>query len=271
MPPLLEFREVSKSFRARGGLVHAVRQVSLTVEAGETLAVVGESGSGKTTLGRLALALLAPDSGQVLFQQADWALLPAAAARRQRAGLQVIFQDPDTSLNPRLRAGQIVTEPLFIHGRLHGPLWQRHARQEHAAAGLLEMVGLDPSWRHRFPHECSGGQRQRLAIARAISLRPELIVADEPLASLDVSTAAQIMTLLRHLKVDLGVSYLFISHHLGWVRQIADRVAVAREGQIVECGGAEQILSHPSQVYTRQLLAATPRLPPVLAGRPAPS
>lgn len=252
MTAVLEFRGVSKTLRAGTRRVRALHDVSLAVAAGETLAVVGESGGGKTTLGRLALGLFAPDEGEVLLAGKDWFAL-SPAARRRCLRPQAIFQDPDTSLNPRWRAFEIVTEALRL-----APRDGAASRSLPTASSLLEMVGLDPACARSFPHQLSGGQRQRLAIARAIAPRPDLIVADEPLASLDVVTAAHILALLRRLKNDLGTAFLFISHHLAWVSEIADRIAVLQRGELVECAPASRLLSAPQHPYTRQLVAASP-------------
>lgn len=245
-PPLLEFRGVSKTFRARGRRVTALRGVSLAVAPGETLAIAGESGGGKTTLGRIALGILAPDEGRILWNGTERA--PARLARAQG-----IFQDPGTSLNPRWRAGEIVTEALAL---ARDPAVRGAAARARRAAELLAAVGIDPGRAREYPHQFSGGERQRLAIARAIAPRPPLIVADEPLAALDVLTAAEILALLRRLKQELGLALLMISHDLAWVARIADRIAVMRQGEIVECGPAARVLTQPQHPYTQSLLSS---------------
>lgn len=262
---LLEVRELRKSYpRAAGAFskngaaprLTAVDGVSFSVLPGETFAIVGESGCGKTTLARMLLRLIEPDSGKIQFDGVDILALADAALRSRRRQMQMIFQDPFASLNPRMRVGEIVGEPLAIHK----PNLSSVARREHAVA-MLKRVGLDEDSAKRYPHEFSGGQRQRIGIARALILRPKLVVADEPVSALDVSVGAQVLLLLEELQREFGLTYIFISHSLPVVAQVASRVAVMRAGQFVECGAVEQILHRPTNDYTRELLAAVPELP----------
>jgi oligopeptide/dipeptide ABC transporter ATP-binding protein len=266
--PLLAVRDLKKYFPVRRGLfagitgwVRAVDGVSLHIRAGETLALVGESGSGKTTTGRCLLRLMEPTSGSVTFDGADLLSLPARAMRRMRRQIQIVFQDPYASLNPRMRVGTIVREPLDIHRIGAG----RKERDEMVAA-LLRRVGLDPAMRDRYPHEFSGGQRQRIGVARALALRPRLIVADEPVSSLDVSVQAQVVNLLMDLQEEFGIAYLFIAHDLAVVERIADRVAVMYLGRIVETATREEIFRNALHPYTRALLQAIP-IPDPTRGR----
>ena len=260
--PLVEVRDLVKVFplgeSAFGGSaerhVRAVDGVSLEIEAGEALGLVGESGSGKSTLGRLILRLVEPTSGSVRFDGADVLQAGGGELRRLRRDMQIVFQDPFASLNPRMTVEQAVSEPLLIHedpGRT-----RRRAR----AAELLRAVGLDESALARYPHEFSGGQRQRIAIARALALQPRFLVADEPVSSLDVSVGAQIVNLLARLQREFGLTLLFISHSLPVVRYLATRIAVMHAGRIVEAGPAERLTSAPEHPYTRSLLAATPEI-----------
>jgi peptide/nickel transport system ATP-binding protein len=258
--PLLEVTDLVKHFPVKRGLlidrtvdqIRAVDGVSLTVQAGETLGLVGESGSGKSTLGRAILQLLEPTSGSVRFEGREIAGLSRRAMRPLRRELQMVFQDPYASLNPRKRIGQIVGEPLRLQGVAKGGELRREAQS------LLERVGLSPEHYNRFPHEFSGGQRQRIGIARAIALRPKLIVADEPVSALDVSIRAQIVNLLADLQEELGLAYVFVAHDIGIVRHVSDRIAVMHEGKIVEEGPAERVCEQPHDAYTKQLLAAVP-------------
>jgi peptide/nickel transport system ATP-binding protein len=256
---LLRARGLTKSY-ARGGSGGgrnrlAVDGVDLEVYRGETLAIVGESGSGKTTLARLLLCLIVPDAGELSFLGHDLLKLSARELRRARREMQMVFQDPFASLNPRMRVGQIVAEPLEIHEKQLSP-----AERSEKARAMLRRVGLDDSAMSRYPHEFSGGQRQRIGIARALILRPQLVAADEPVSALDVSVGAQVLLLLNELQSELGLTYLFISHSLPVVAQIATRIAVMRRGRVVEVGPAEQVLRQPREAYTRELLAAVPAI-----------
>ena len=270
---LVEGIAVTRRFPVRRGLfghdhVHAVSGVDLEIRRGEIVGVVGESGSGKSTLGRLLLGLQPLSGGQVLFNGVDLATLDRAALRRARRNMQLVFQDPYSSLDPRRRIGEQITEGLAIHGMADAAERRRLARE------LLDAVGLSPDVGDRLPGQFSGGQRQCIAIARALATRPEFIVADEPVSALDVSVQAQILNLLAKLRNDLGVSILFISHDLAVVRHLCDRVAVMYLGKIVETGRTEQVFSNPSHPYTQSLFAATPKLlepiPPddILPGEP---
>jgi ABC-type oligopeptide transport system ATPase subunit len=260
--PLLEIRNLTKVFPlgesvfggGSKGEVRAVDDVSFDIEAGETLGLVGESGSGKSTLGRLVLRLIEPTSGSIKLNGRD--LLTASRGEMPvlRRDMQIIFQDPFGSLDPRMRVEDVIAEPLIIHEKLN-----KEARRIRVGE-LLRTVGLDQSALPRYPHEFSGGQRQRIGIARALALRPKFIVADEPVSALDVSVGAQIVNLLAQLQREFGLTYLFISHSMPVVRYLATRVAVMYRGKIVEVGATEQITSNPAHAYTRSLLAATPEL-----------
>lgn len=239
--------------RAQGG-VRAVDDVSLDIHAGETLGLVGESGSGKSTLGRLVLRLIEPSSGSVRFEGRDLLAASHGDLRRLRRDMQIIFQDPFGSLDPRMNVEDIIGEPLVIHEAMG--LTARRVR----VVELLGAVGLDPSVLARFPHEFSGGQRQRIGIARALALRPRFIVADEPVSALDVSVGAQIVNLLAQLQREFGLTYLFISHSMPVVRYLATRIAVMYRGKMVEVGDARQITEQPQHPYTRSLLGATPEI-----------
>jgi ABC-type glutathione transport system ATPase component len=264
---LLRVSGLRKSYRrgtgafagdGEGARFTAVNGVSFEVARGETFAIVGESGCGKTTLARMLLRLIEADEGQIEFEGRDLTLLKGEELRAQRRQMQMIFQDPFASLNPRMRVGEIVAEPLAIHE----PKLSGNERQERAAA-TLKRVGLDEEAAKRYPHEFSGGQRQRIGIARALVLRPKLIVADEPVSALDVSVGAQVLLLLQELQREFGLTYIFISHSLPVVAQVATRIAVMRAGQFVEVGAAAQVLHQPKHEYTRDLLAAVPELPRV--------
>jgi len=261
MTPLLEVRHLVKEFSVADGLLsrrprRVVDDVTFSVAAGETLGLVGESGSGKTTTARCVLRLIEPTSGEVAFRGVDILRLGRRELRRVRRHMQIVFQDPYSSLNPRMRVGTIVEEPLAIH--------RVGTRQERArrVAELFELVGLDPALVRRYPHEFSGGQRQRIGIARAIALDPALIVADEPVASLDAPIQAQVLALLADLRRRLGLSYLFITHDLRLVRHIADRVCVMYRGRIVESAPAEMLFTSAVHPYTQALISAIPRLMP---------
>ncbi|MFJ4184347.1 ABC transporter ATP-binding protein [Kitasatospora sp. NPDC089509] len=262
---LLEATDLRREFGARGGLtrraapVVAVDGVSLTVRAGETLGVVGESGSGKTTLGRMLVRLLDPTGGRLHYRGQDIGALGEKELRPLRRELQMVFQDPVSSLNPRRSVGESVADPLRIAG-------ERDERRIRARVGeLLERVGLDPDWYHRYPHEFSGGQRQRVGIARALAPEPRLIVCDEPVSALDVTTQAQVVDLLGELQRDLGLALVFIAHDLAVVRQVSDRVAVMQAGRIVEQGDVATVYDSPQHLYTKNLLAAVPVLDPIEA------
>jgi len=290
--PLFEIRNLTKIFSQSeslfGGMagkktsgIRAVDDVSLDIHAGETLGLVGESGSGKSTLGRLILRLIEPTSGSIRFEGRDLLAAGRGEMRRLRRDMQIIFQDPFASLDPRYRVEDIIAEPLIIHGAMTDD------REEHDSsratrvaeptalatrgrssadtrrarvAELLRAVGLDESILRRFPHEFSGGQRQRIGIARALALHPKFIVCDEPVSALDVSVGAQIVNLLAQLQRDFGLTYLFISHSMPVVRYLSTRIAVMYRGKIVEVGDAEQITLRPAHAYTRSLLEATPEL-----------
>ncbi len=262
--PLLEVEGLRTWFPIRAGLlqrpvgwIRAVDGVDLCVQAGATVALVGESGCGKTTVGRSILRLVEPQAGRVRFEGEDLLALPRPQLRSLRRRLQIVFQDPLAALDPRLRVRDAVAEGMETYG-IGADRIEREAR----VAALLERVGLDSSLLGRFPHELSGGQRQRVCIARALAVEPRLLICDESVSALDVSIQAQILNLLRDLRAELGLSYLFISHDLGVVRQLADRVAVMYLGQIVEEGPTEQVLGDPQHPYTRALLEAVPSLDP---------
>ena len=260
--PLVEIRNLSKIYSQGKHEVRAVDDVSIDIQAGETLGLVGESGSGKSTLGRLCLRLIEPTSGDIRFQGRDLLAASSGDLRRMRRDMQIIFQDPFASLDPRYRVEEIIAEPLLIH--------RSALREEEKMKGttslrvrvveLLRAVGLDESILRRFPHEFSGGQRQRIGIARALALRPKFIVADEPVSALDVSVGAQIVNLLAQLQRDFGLTYLFISHSMPVVRYLSTRIAVMYRGKLVEVGTAEQITERPQHAYTRSLLEATPEV-----------
>jgi oligopeptide transport system ATP-binding protein len=271
--PLLETRDLVKHFPVRRGVldrarkepqrvVHAVDGVSIEVEVGETLAVVGESGSGKTTLGRLVLGLTRPNSGEIVFEGQDVTRPSPEQSVKLRRQIQVVFQDPYSSLDPRQRVRDIIREPLDIH-RVGTP-----AERKRRVGELLEQVHLSARYEGRFPHELSGGQRQRVSIATALALDPKLIVADEPVSALDVSVQAQILDLLAELQRNTGIAYILISHDLGVVEQVSDRVAVMYLGKILETGSVGQVFDDPQQPYTRALLSAIPVADPTVEHEP---
>jgi oligopeptide transport system ATP-binding protein len=256
MAPLLEVRNLVKDFPVRGApwrataCVRAVDDVSFAIGEGETFGLVGESGSGKTTTGRCVLRLVMPTSGDVRFRGEDVLTASPRRVRELRRQMQVVFQDPFSSLNPRMRAGAIVEEPLVIHRA-----GDRHARRARVEE-LFRLVGLDPDGIRRYPHAFSGGQRQRIGLARALALNPSFIVADEPVSALDVSVQAQVVNLLVDLQEQLGLTYLFIAHDLRLVERICTRVAVMYRGRIVECGETASVFASPAHPYTKALLAS---------------
>jgi peptide/nickel transport system ATP-binding protein len=284
--PLLEIRNLTKIFAGTAGLFGspstretlAVNDVSLDIHPGETLGLVGESGSGKSTLGRLILRLLEPSSGSIRFDGRDLLQAGGTELRRLRRDMQIIFQDPFSALDPRMRVEDLVAEPLIIHK--NEKQWNEKHENEKQRTGqngnsskltgrddikaqvsqLLRAVGLDASAMRRYPHEFSGGQRQRIVIARALALRPKFIVCDEPVSALDVSVGAQIVNLLAELQRDFGLTYLFISHSMPVVRYLSTRIAVMYQGQIVEINSTEQVVSNPQHPYTASLLDATPKI-----------
>ncbi|MCJ2007247.1 ATP-binding cassette domain-containing protein [Methylobacterium sp. E-041] len=257
--PIVSVRNLSKHYPLRswwGGkasVFRAVEDVSFDIRAGETLGLVGESGSGKSTIGRAVTMLNPPTAGTVAFEGTDLAKLSPRAMRGMRARIQTVFQDPYAALNPRMSVGDYVSEAF----KLHRPEMGRAERRA-AVAGLFERVGLEPRFAGRFPHQFSGGQRQRICIARAIALKPSFIVADEPIAALDVSIQAQVVNLLQDLQAELGLSYLFISHDLRMVRYLCHRVAVLWRGRIVELAESDALYDDPRHPYTRRLLGAVP-------------
>ncbi|MFE9861683.1 dipeptide ABC transporter ATP-binding protein [Streptomyces sp. NPDC005506] len=257
--PLLEAIDLRREFGRGGGRITAVDGVSLTVHPGETLGIVGESGSGKTTLGRMLVRLLDPTAGRLHYRGTEIGSLSDKALRPYRRELQMVFQDPVASLNPRRSIGESVADPLRAAGALDDTRIRARVQE------LLERVGLDPDRYDRYPHEFSGGQRQRVGIARALAADPKLIVCDEPVSALDVTTQAQVTALLAELQRELGLGLVFIAHDLAVVRQVSDRVAVMRQGRIVEQGSVDEVYGAPQDPYTKQLLAAVPALDPALA------
>jgi oligopeptide/dipeptide ABC transporter ATP-binding protein len=265
---LLEVRDLKKHFAARKGLfgekavVRAVDGVSFSVAAGESFAIVGESGCGKTTLGKLILALEAPTAGEVLFEGKDLHRMAGSERRAARRRIQVIFQDPYASLNPRMTVEEIITEPWVIHGLHKDP----EARGKKLRT-LLDQCGIAEAHLGRYPHEFSGGQRQRVGIARALALEPKLIVADEPVSALDVSIQAQILNLLKDLRKELGLTYVFISHDFSVVRHLCERIAVMYLGKVVELADSETLFNDPQHPYTEALLSAVPVPDPAIEKR----
>jgi oligopeptide transport system ATP-binding protein len=258
--PLLVVRGLEKYFPVKAGFlwertvdyVKAVDGIDFEIEEGTTLGLVGESGSGKSTTGYCVLELLKPTGGSVRFDGRELTELGNEELRKLRRDMQIVFQDPYSSLNPRMTVGDIVSEPLVVHG-----IGTRKSRRD-SVRQLLDVVGFDPTFTNRYPHEFSGGQRQRIGIARALALNPKLIVCDEPVSALDVSIQAQILNLLRDLQRDFGLTYLFIAHDLAVVRAMSDTIAVMSQGKIVEAGPAEQIYANPQNEYTKALLTAVP-------------
>jgi oligopeptide transport system ATP-binding protein len=260
---LLDVRNVKKYFPlkkgvfSRGkGFVKAVDGVSFSVRRGETFGLVGESGCGKSTLSRLIMRLIDADEGEILFDGRDWLKQKGGELRRQRRHMQMVFQKPFESLNPRMTVGEIIGAPFEIHGQARGAAKDRRVRE------LLEKVGLDPDYASRYPHEFSGGQRQRIGIARAIALNPKLIICDEAVSALDVSVQAQILNLLKQLQREYQLTYLFISHNLSVVKHMSDRIAVMYLGKIVEIAPADELYANPKHPYTKALLSAIPQPDP---------
>jgi oligopeptide transport system ATP-binding protein len=264
MMPLIAVENIVKLYPAREGkgAIHAVDGVSLTLAEGETLGIVGESGCGKSTLARLILRLIEPTSGRVSFEGRDLSSLGRAELRRLRRDMQIVFQDPYGSLDPRMTVGSIIAEPLDIHGT------QSRRMRAEKVRHLLELVGLDTRAEARYPHEFSGGQRQRIGIARAIALEPKLLILDEPVSALDVSIQSQILNLLMDLKERLKLSYIFISHDLSVVEHVSNRVAVMYLGRIVEEGEASSVLNSSLHPYTQALVAAIPSMDPAAKRSP---
>lgn len=265
--PLLEVRNLSKEFPVGSGgfwsrksqTIKAVQDVSFSIKPGETLGLVGESGSGKTTLGRSIIRLHEPTSGEVLLDGKNVLNLKRSELQRARRRMQIIFQDPYSSLDPRMNAGNIVGEGLLIHN-----LTKSKSEYRERVAELFELVGLNPLMMNRFPHEFSGGQRQRIGIARALAVEPEFIVCDEPVSALDVSIQAQILNLLEELQERLNLAYLFVAHDLSVVRHISDRIAVMYLGRIVEIAAGDELYKNPSHPYTRALMSGIPIPDPVI-------
>jgi ABC-type glutathione transport system ATPase component len=261
--PLLEIKNLTKVFPRRGTAfgrdakneLRAVDDVAFDIRAGETLGLVGESGSGKSTLGRLILRLVEPTSGSIRFAGRDLLAASGGELRRLRREMQIIFQDPFSSLDPRMRIEDLIAEPLIIHGE-----GKASGGANAKVAELLRAVGLDASAMRRYPHEFSGGQRQRIVIARALALRPKFIVCDEPVSALDVSVGAQIVNLLAQLQREFGLTYLFISHSMPIVRYLSTRIAVMHGGRILELNSTEQITENPQHRYTKAILTATPEV-----------
>ncbi len=257
---LLQVTDLKKHFPIKKGIfwerevgaVKAVDGVSFSIPEGKTLGLVGESGSGKSTTGYCILQLLKPTSGSTRFMGQELTELGREDLRRMRREMQIVFQDPYSSLDPRMTVGGIVSEPLEVHG-----IGTRKSRRE-TVRRLLEIVGFNPNYTNRYPHEFSGGQRQRIGVARALALNPKLIICDEPVSALDVSIQAQILNLLKDLQRDFGLTYLFISHDLAVVRTMSDDIAVMNQGELVEVGPAEQVYSNPSNEYTKALFSAVP-------------
>ncbi|NBY65480.1 MAG: ABC transporter ATP-binding protein [Verrucomicrobia bacterium] len=262
MSPLVDIHHLSVHFPVKSGLlqrptgvVKALDNVSLKIEKGSTLGLVGESGSGKTTLGRVIVRLVDPTAGSVSYQGERISALSGSSLRPYRKKIQMVFQDPYNSLNPRLRIGTILAEPLEIHF----PRMSASDRSDRVSE-LLRLVGLDPTHARRFPHEFSGGQRQRIGIARALAVEPEFIICDEPVSALDVSVQAQIVNLLMDLQEKFNLTYLFIAHDLAVVEHVSDQIAVLEHGKLVEEGSSEQITTQPTHPYTQRLLASIPSI-----------
>jgi peptide/nickel transport system ATP-binding protein len=260
-PPVIEVRGLRMHFGEGANVTKAVDDVSLIVRPGETLGIVGESGSGKTTMGRCLLRVYEPNGGAIDYRRADGSVVDLVSADKEtlkamRREIRMIFQDPVGSLNPRMTVAQIIGEPLYVNGLASG------TELDDRVAGLMKQVGLEPAWRERYPHAFSGGQRQRIGIARAIALKPRVIVADEATSALDVSIRSQMLDLMMNLQDELGLSYVFISHDIGVIRYMCDRVAVMYRGKVVETGSTDQVCDAPTHDYTKALLSAIPRPDP---------
>ena len=256
---LLAIENVTKTFRTKGFFgktkeVHALDGVSLSIEKGESIGIVGESGCGKSTLANLIVRLEEPTSGRILLDGTDISHMKETELRPLRRRIQIVFQDPYSSLSPRMTIGQIVAEPMRVLGG------HSEKETEERAEEMLHLVGLSPSAMRRYPHEFSGGQRQRISIARALMTAPEILILDEPTSALDVSVQAQVLNLLTDLRERLHLTYLFISHNLAVVKYISDKTVVMRKGRVVETGPSEDILTHPSEAYTRELIEAVPMI-----------
>jgi peptide/nickel transport system ATP-binding protein len=265
-PPVVEVTDLKMHFASGGNLVKAVDDVSIKVKLNETLGIVGESGSGKTTLGRCLLRVVDPTAGRIDYRRPDGGVVDLATADKPtlktcRHEIRMIFQDPVSSLNPRMTVAQIIGEPLLVNNIAKG------AELDDRVAELMRQVGLEPAWRERYPHAFSGGQRQRIGIARAIALEPRLIVADEPTSALDVSLRAQMLDLMIRLQDQLGLAYILISHDMGVIRYMCDRVAVMHRGRIVEIGETATVCDDPQHPYTRSLISAIPKPDPLQRGR----
>ena len=255
--PLMRAEGLVKEFKTPGGVVHAVSGVDLEIRQGETMALVGESGCGKSTLGRLLLCLTPANAGKIFFDGQELTAMKPAALRQVRRDMQLIFQDPYASLDPRMSVGRIIAEPLRAY-----KVCASRAEEEKTVRALMDRVGIRPDFYDRYPHQFSGGQRQRVGIARALALNPKLIVCDEPVSALDVSIQAQILNLLHDLQADMQLTYLFISHDLSVVRYISDRVCVMFLGKVCELGSTEEIYANPRHPYTKYLLESTPQPDP---------
>ena len=253
MNPLLEIEKLDVVYGRGKAAVHAVKEVSFSIAPGEIFGLVGESGCGKSSLGKAIVRLVDPASGKIVFKGKDVAPLKGAALKTYRQEVQMVFQDPYGSLNPRMKVGNAILDVLAVHR-----IGKTPAERRERVGELFESVGLEPGWAWRYPHEFSGGQRQRICIARALALEPDLLVADEPVSALDVSVQAEILQLLEKLRASRNLAFLFVSHDLAVVRNVCDRVAVMYNGEIVEMGAVADVIDHPRHEYTRTLLAAVP-------------